>query len=90
MGEQVSIGISKLTGENWKMWKFQMKITLKWKGFFSIVNSTTKRPTPDPDEWDSKDAKAQEIIVSRLDEKVVTHVLACKTSEEMWTKLKSI
>lgn len=90
MGEQVSIGISKLTGENWTTWKFQVEITLKSKGYFGIVNGDTKRPTTNTDDWDSKDAKAQEIIVSRLDEKVVTHVLACKTSEEMWTKLKSI
>lgn len=90
MGEQVSVSIAKLTGENWTTWKFQVDITLKSKGYFDVVNGIIQRPATATDSWDSKDAKAQEIIVSRLDEKVVSHVLMCKTSAEMWTKLKSI
>lgn len=84
------IGIAKLNGENWTTWKFQVEITLKSKRYFEIVSGAVQRPATTTEEWDSKDAKAQEIIVSRLEEKVVTHILSCKTAAEMWTKLKAI
>lgn len=42
------------------------------KGYFSIVKRITQAPNADIDGLGSKDAKAQEIILSRLDEKIVT------------------
>ncbi|KAG5883022.1 hypothetical protein JTB14_020127 [Gonioctena quinquepunctata] len=91
MGYQAGLmGIVKLNGENWTTWKFQVEITMKSKRFFDVVNATIQRPATNADDWDSKDAKAQEIIVSRLDDEILTHTLSCKTSAEMWTKLKAI
>lgn len=93
MGEQLGmLGVAKLTGENWTVWKFQVQVALKSRGYFDIVEGTIQRPVPpvDTKEWDSKDAKAQEIIVSRLDEKVVTHILSCQKAADMWKKLKAI
>ncbi|KAG5872493.1 hypothetical protein JTB14_025026 [Gonioctena quinquepunctata] len=91
MGDQAGLmGIVKLNGENWTTWKFQVKITIKLKWFFDVVNGTIQRRTTNADDWDSKDAKAQEIIVSRLADKILIHILSCKTSAEMWTKLEAI
>lgn len=92
MGEQVAIGITKLNGENWTIWKFQVQVTLKSKGYFAVVEGITQRPVPPAEtkDWDSKDARAQEIIVSRVDDKIVTHLLTCQTSADMWKKLKNI
>lgn len=89
MGDQ-AIQVAKFNGENWTTWKFQVLVTLKAKACYEIVNRTTIRTAQNAEEYDRKDAKAQEIIVSRLHEKVITHILSCSTSAEMWTKLEII
>ncbi|KAJ8930852.1 hypothetical protein NQ314_016271 [Rhamnusium bicolor] len=84
--------VAKLTGENWTVWKFQVQVAHKPKGYFGIVKGTMQIPVPPADfkQWDSNDAKAQEIIVCRLDEKVVTHILSCQNAADMWKKLEAI
>lgn len=37
-----------------------------------------------------KKLKAQEVLVVRMEEKHLTHILACGTAQEMWQKVKSI
>ncbi|CAH2085460.1 unnamed protein product [Euphydryas editha] len=47
----------------------------------------------DPDEqivWENKDAKAQTLLVTRMTENVMLHIISCSTSSEMWRKLQSI
>lgn len=90
MGDQAAIPFVKFNGENWLTWKFQVEIALKSKGYYEIVNGTKERPVVDTTDWDNKDAKAQEIIVSRLGEKAISHILTCTTSTMMWQKLKTI
>ncbi|KAG5860808.1 hypothetical protein JTB14_030813 [Gonioctena quinquepunctata] len=64
MGDQAGLmRIVKLNGENWTTWKFQVEIIMKSKRFFDVVNGTIQRPATNADDWDSKDAKDQEIIV---------------------------
>lgn len=79
----------KLEGQkNWSVWKFQVTVTLKGAGLFSIVSD--EKIKEKPENFDARDAKAQAIIVSRLTEAVMVHVLTCKSSEEMWKKLHSV
>ncbi|CAB3232079.1 unnamed protein product [Arctia plantaginis] len=40
--------------------------------------------------WEEKDLIAQEVIVSRIDESVMIHLLSCSTSAGMWEKLVTI
>ncbi|KAG5889107.1 hypothetical protein JTB14_003910 [Gonioctena quinquepunctata] len=40
--------------------------------------------------WIKNDAKAQELLVTRMEEGPLTHILSCETSNEMWSKLKSV
>lgn len=80
----------KFTGDNWTIWKFQTEIILKSKGLIDIVNGTTPRPQTNSDDWDKKDARAQEIIAVHMEEKPMTHIISCQTSIQMWDKLKSI
>ncbi|KAG5875031.1 hypothetical protein JTB14_008140 [Gonioctena quinquepunctata] len=40
--------------------------------------------------WIKHDAKAQELLVTRMEEGPLTHILSCETSNEMWSKLKSV
>ncbi|KAK9736139.1 Zinc knuckle [Popillia japonica] len=91
MADQAGITLTvKFNGENWTTWKFQVEIMLKSKGYFDVVNGTKPRPENDTTEWDKMDVKAQEIIVLRLEEKILTHIITCKNSREMWSKLKAI
>lgn len=41
-------------------------------------------------EWDMKDLRAQEAIVSRLEDGPTSHLLNCTTAAEMWSKLLSV
>lgn len=40
--------------------------------------------------WESKDAKAQSLLVTRMSEEVMIHLISCTTAGEMWNKLLSI
>lgn len=88
-----SIMIGKFSGENWTTWKFQVVVMLKSKGLYDLVCGDTLKPTTprtEVEKWDRNDAKAQEIIVTRMEEKQLTHILACRTAAEMWLKLQTI
>ncbi|XP_071571460.1 uncharacterized protein [Temnothorax nylanderi] len=41
-------------------------------------------------EWLKRDAKAQGILVTRIEQGPLTHLLSCTSSKEMWSKLKSV
>lgn len=88
----------KLRGyENWAVWKFQTRVLLKSKNVFDVVSGDKKKPEirdgrKDEDEkelrkWMLEDAKAQECIVSRMEEGPLSHLLMCQTAEEIWEKL---
>lgn len=84
--------VNKLNGQsNWTTWKFETKIILKGRGLMDVVTGTTKKPQEkDASTWMSSDAKAQEIIVTRMDPGPQSHILTCDTSAEMWKKLHSV
>lgn len=103
--EHVANQITKLRGiENWNIWKFQIIISLKAKQCYGIVNGTEKLPElsdsltaaakvlkeEERSEWIKRDNKAQEIIVTRMEEGPLTHVLSCTNSAEIWGKLLTI
>lgn len=64
--EQINTGI-KLSGGNWNLWKFQMQVIFKSKGLWDIVSGTIDRPSQNTSEWDRSDAKAQEILVLKIE-----------------------
>ncbi|KAL4710557.1 hypothetical protein ACJJTC_008959, partial [Scirpophaga incertulas] len=73
----------KLRGaENWSIWKFQILILLKSKGVFEITQDEAKD--------DAIDAKAMALLVDRMEENVISHVLSCNTAHEIWQKMLSI
>lgn len=80
----------KLSEENWSTWKFQTEIILKSKGLYKVVTGECERTRNNEEEWERKDAKAQEIIALRLEEKPLNHIITCNTSSAMWTKLKAV
>ena len=93
MDDKDLLGIKRFDGTNFHVWKFQMRIGLKVKGLLDVVEGKAPRPeTPGPTRvsWDEKDVKAQAHIMTTLDYKQVAHLVNCKSSKEMWSKLESI
>lgn len=87
----MSVGTLKLEGtKNWNVWKLQVKVTLKGLGLYDVIDGSEVKPEEAGEEygkWLKRDSKAQSIIVSRLSENVMIHILACHTAEQMWKKL---
>lgn len=94
---------TKLAGNsNWNLWKFQSKILFKSKNVFEIISGEEFKPTlaglgNDQEryqdalkDWSKKDSKAQELIVMRMDEGPMVHILTCDTAKGMWDKLLSV
>lgn len=89
-GESSGTNIVRFNGENWTLWKFQIEITLKSKGYYGIVGGTITKPATNATEWENKDAKAQELIVWRLDDKTITYIVTCETSHISYLKSKKL
>ncbi|CAD6210593.1 GSCOCG00010914001-RA-CDS, partial [Cotesia congregata] len=86
-------GVIKLEGQrNWIVWKFQITVLLKGLGIFSIVDGTTTKPEEEvqAQDWIKKDGSAQSLIVTRLTESTMAHIVTCETAADMWRKLLSI
>lgn len=60
----------------------------KSKGLWEIVSGTSARTQQNAAEWDKLDARAQEMIVLRMEEKLIVHILSCTKAADMWNKLK--
>lgn len=84
---------SKLKGtENWTTWKFQTRVVLQALNLFSIVDGTEMKPSDaaKATEWQNKDSRAQGVLVTRVEEKILSHLLTANTSSEIWSKLCSV
>lgn len=91
--ENSSAALKLSGGDNWVAWKFQTRVVLKSRGYYDIVIGKSVRPSTTGDDqkkWDASDSKAQEFIVTRIEQGPMTHILSCETSKDMWTKLKSV
>ncbi|CAH0731841.1 unnamed protein product, partial [Brenthis ino] len=74
---------------NWMSWKFQIRVILKAQGIFGVVNGSDLNDGKDK-KWQTRDAKAQSIIVTRLNNKNILQVSNCETAQQIWEKLCSI
>lgn len=77
-------GIIVLNDKNWDAWKFQMIISLRSKNILEVIESP-----PDKDKK-AIDIKAQEMIATRVEEKVLAYLITCKNAYEMWQKLCTV
>lgn len=80
--------------KDWVLWKFQISILFKHLEVFDIVTGTKQRPaateTAKLAEYEKCDVKAQRAISSTLEREPLLHIVNCKGSAEMWTKLKTV
>ncbi|GBP01126.1 Retrovirus-related Pol polyprotein from transposon TNT 1-94 [Eumeta japonica] len=79
--------VMKLEGSrNWNVWKFQTSVLLRGQGLYKIVDGTTVKPEDDTQRstWETQDARAQTLIVTRMTEEVMLHIISCDTAAAMW------
>lgn len=87
--------ISKFNGENFQVWKFQVKTVFVANGILDIVDGSNVKPAStvndgaDEKSWKSKDAKAMFIISSSMEYTQLECLLTCTSANEMWTKLST-
>lgn len=55
-----------------------------------MVDGSEAKPTDKPEQWLKKDAKAQSLIVTRMSESAMIHILTCESVRDMWKKLHSV
>lgn len=92
MADNTTTTTLKLNGDNWPIWKFQTSIILKGRGLFEIADGSRIKPSSGDElnKWLKDDAKTQELLVTRMEEGPLTHLLSCESAKEMWTKLKTV
>ncbi|UYV67549.1 hypothetical protein LAZ67_5001172 [Cordylochernes scorpioides] len=86
--------IQKFNGDNFHLWKFQMKIILEAKDLLSITDGSEVKPEIEDiakfSNWKMKDAKSKMLITTALEFKYLQQIVNCQTSAEMWKKLSTI
>lgn len=92
-GNNNNVNVIKLEGaRNWNIWKFQTTVQLRGNGWLNIVEGKQVKPevTSEIPAWEAKDAKAQTLLVTRMSEEAMLHIITCTSSAEMWRKLHSV
>ncbi|QRW12341.1 Copia-like polyprotein/retrotransposon [Ceratobasidium sp. AG-Ba] len=89
-----SIRIPPLRGlENWRIWRVRMEVLLGELDLIEYVDGTKTQPSSGSsglDDWLKSDRKACGIIRRCVNDNVMTNILACETSSEVWTQLKQL
>lgn len=91
--EQELNAVTKLKDtETYALWKFQVDILIKSAGLYGYVDGTINYPTDKTlvEAWVKADAKVQKFIICTIDKNVLIHIMNCKTSNEMYTCLKTL
>ena len=76
---------------NSTFWKWQMKSLLQYKKIHTIVNGTeTLEDAEDKEEWQAREYSTFTLLCNSVERRVLTPLLQCTTSHEIWTTLLSI
>ena len=82
--------IEPLNAENYDTWKIQMRAILIKNDLWPYVDGTKSCPTGSgADDWKENDQKACADISLCIVPSELGQIGECKTSHEMWTKLKN-
>lgn len=89
--------VTKFNGQNFQLWKFQMRAVFLAHDLLEIVNGTEGKPeapTGTAEDkrpaWIKKDAKAMFILSSSMDYSQLDYLVTCTSANAMWTKLSTI
>jgi len=85
--------VTKFDGQNFQLWKFQMKTIFVAHDLLDIVNGTEVKPevTGQPQTaWIQKNAKAMMFMSAAMHYSQLEYLITCDSAAEMWKKLLSI
>lgn len=87
--------IDHLKGQsNYELWKFQIQVLLEANGSFGVVSGSSKKPEPTEKdlfaEWIKKDSCGKKMLILTIDKGLQTHIMNCKSSNEMWSKIREM
>jgi hypothetical protein len=95
--EYAKIGAPRFDGNNYAFWSKRIKTFLQAHGFDvwqSAVDGYAAPSTPPADKYGNKlsenNSKDKRTIISSLDDSVFVKVMHCKTTKDIWDKLKNI
>ena len=84
-------GIARFNGDEFHIWKWQMKALLQYKKIHTIVNGTeTLAAAEDKEDWQAREHSAFTLLCNSVERRVLTPLLKCTTSHQIWTTLLSI
>ena len=89
-GDNDKVWLNVFDGSNFGIWKAKLCVLLERKEIEDVVFGTQVMPdsASKPEEykvWKSKDNKGRQIISQSVSDDVFTHLMQCKTSNEMFT-----
>ena len=84
-------GIARFNGDEFHIWKWQMKSLLQYKKIHTIVNGTeTLEDAEDKEDWQAREYSAFTLLCNSVERRVLTPLLKCTISHQIWTTLLSI
>lgn len=75
--------------ESFQVWKFKISVILKANGLYQTVIEETAEALRTA-EWNKKDAQAQKMIVTTVDQGPLMHIINFDSAYKMWIKLQAI
>ncbi|XP_019700262.1 uncharacterized protein LOC109504512 [Harpegnathos saltator] len=85
-----NIPVTKFNGSDFGLWKYQMTVYLEYYDLYDVVCGKVARPQTNSQHWDTIDKKAKCILTQLLELQQLRHVVNCKTSNEIWSRLESV
>lgn len=82
--------ITKLTGDNFRVWKVRMSSLFLTHNIMGVVDGTVARPAaagPPQEKWDQSNNEALTSLYMTMTDSEVESISGCKTAEEIWRKL---
>lgn len=82
----------KLNGSNFTNWKFKIQTLLEGANAWAIVTGDEQKPaaTTQTEDWEKRENKAKVLLKMSVKDNVIAHIRDCKSSAEIWTKIKNL
>lgn len=90
MTETKAFSIHKFNGQNYQLWKRQMKIYMADNKLMPYILGEVARPTVNPEAWLEKDRAAQAFLMRGLELEQLKYITDCKISAQMWARLQTV
>lgn len=84
------IAVTKFNGTDFGLWKYQMSVYLDYHGLYEVVSGTTVKSEQNAERWDTIDKKARFALTQSMELSQIRHIVNCKTSNEIWSRLEAL